>query len=217
MSVATRILAPSIGRKAVMAVTGAVLFGFVIIHMLGNLQVLLGAERFNAYAAFLRGQPAIVWAARIVLLVSVVLHIWAAVSLARQRRAARPVPYHTVTPRAATYASRTMMMSGPILFAFIVYHLLHYTTGHAHPAFHPTDIYRNFVIGFSQPGVVALYVVAMALLGLHLVHGVRSFFQSVGAATIDRPFVRHFAVASVTVLAAANMLLPLTVPLGLVK
>lgn len=217
MSVVARVLQPSIGRKAVMAATGIVLYGFVIVHMLGNLQVLLGPAKYNAYAAFLQSLGGLLWIARGVLLVCVGLHIWAAVTLALQKRAARPAPYVKTTPQASTYASRTMMLSGPILLGFIIYHVLHYTVGVAHPQFSPTDVYRNFVIGFSNPAVVGVYVVCMAMLGMHLIHGVKSLFQTLGVSTIRGKGVRGFAVATVGLLVAGNVFLPVTVLLGLVK
>src|SRR5687768_937416 len=124
-----RFIASTIGRKVLMAVTGVILFGFTIGHMLGNLQVYQGPEKLNAYAAFLKATPAILWGTRSILLVSVLLHIWAAVSLSLQNHRARPVAYAGRSWREASYASRTMMWSGPLLALFIVYHLLHFTTG----------------------------------------------------------------------------------------
>ena len=131
-------VASTLGRKVVMAVTGLVLFGFVFVHMLGNLQMFLpDHEAINHYGAFLREMlhGGGIWVARGVLLGSVGLHIWAAWSLTRTNWSARPVSYKVVTPDASTYASRTMRWSGPILLLFIVYHLLHFTTGSVHPSF----------------------------------------------------------------------------------
>src|SRR6266436_1782323 len=105
----------TIGKKAVMAVTGLILFGFLIAHMLGNLQIFLGPAVMNHYAETLHGNPALLWTARIILLVSVVLHIWASISLSMLKREARPVAYVKHTPVTSSWASRTMMLSGPII------------------------------------------------------------------------------------------------------
>jgi succinate dehydrogenase / fumarate reductase cytochrome b subunit len=172
----------SIGKKAVMAVTGILLVGFVFLHMLGNLQVFLGPKAMNDYAAFLReflhGQG--LWIARGGLLVAVALHVWAATSLTLANLAARPVGYRAVQHQESTYASRTMVWGGPLLLLFILYHLAHLTTGHAHPRFIDGDAYRNLVVGLQNPWASAFYVLAMLALGLHLYHGVWSMLQSLG-------------------------------------
>lgn len=170
----------SIGKKLVMAVSGLILFGFVVGHLAGNLQVYLGPEVFNGYAEFLRSEPALLWGTRLVVFLAVVAHIWTAVALSRLKTAARPVAYARWSSQGTSYASRTMMWSGPILAAFIVYHLLHMTFGTLHPAFDPENVYQNFIIGFSSFPVVAAYVVAMAMLGMHLSHGIWSMFQTAG-------------------------------------
>src|SRR5436309_11917641 len=110
----------TIGKKAVMAVTGLLLFGFLIAHMLGNLQIFLGPAVMNHYAETLHGNPALLWTARIILLLSVVLHIWASISLSMLKREARPVAYVKHTPVTSSWASRTMMLSGPIIAAFVI-------------------------------------------------------------------------------------------------
>jgi succinate dehydrogenase / fumarate reductase cytochrome b subunit len=176
----------SIGKKLVMAVSGLILFGFVIGHLGGNLQVFLGPEVFNGYAEFLRNTPALLWGTRLVVLTSVVLHVWAAVGLMRLKKAARPIAYARWRSQGTSYASRTMMWSGPILAAFLVYHLLHLTFGTAHPAFDEANVYQNFIIGFSSFPVVAAYIVAMAMLGMHLGHGIWSMFQTAGFSHLTR-------------------------------
>ena len=173
----------TVGKKAIMAVTGVILFGFVIGHLLGNLQVFLGREVLNHYAELLHAKPALLWVVRSVLIAAVGLHIVTAVQLALRKNQARPQAY--VSKRHyqyASYASRTMYWSGPILLAFIVYHLLHFTVGAVHPEFSPTDVYSNVVIGFQRVPVSIAYIVAMLFLGLHLYHGVWSMFQSLGQA-----------------------------------
>ena len=172
----------TVGKKAVMAVTGVVLFGFLIGHMAGNLQFFLGREVMNAYAEKLHALGPLLWAVRIALLVAVALHIHAAVQLAMLQRTARPVGYAKFQPQGSTYAARTMYWSGPIIAFFIVYHLLHLTTGTVHPSYEYLNAYDNLVIGFRQPIVSIFYIIAMILLGLHLYHGLWSMFQSLGFA-----------------------------------
>lgn len=172
----------TVGKKAVMAVTGVVLFGFVLGHMAGNLQFFLGREVMNTYAEKLHALGPLLWAVRLALLAAVALHISAAAQLWALQRTARPVKYAKLTPQGSTYAARTMYWSGPILGFFIVYHLLHLTTGTVHPDYEYLNAYDNLVIGFSQPVVALFYIVAMILLGMHLYHGVWSMFQSLGLA-----------------------------------
>ena len=141
----------TIGKKAVMAVTGLVGLGFVLVHMLGNLQVYLGAEKLNGYAQALHANAAILWGARTVLLLAILGHVLAAVELQGVKNAARPVRYQKPAVIQATPASRTMIVSGLLLLAFIFYHLSHLTWGGTHPQFVPMDAYGNVVRGFSSP------------------------------------------------------------------
>lgn len=205
----------TIGKKVVMAVTGLVLFGFLIGHMAGNLQFFLGRETLNAYAEKLHHTVPLLWGARITLLLSVGLHIMAATQLAMLQRAARPVGYHKRTPVGSSYASRTMYWSGPIIAAFIVYHLLHLTTGTVHPGFEELNAYDNVVIGFSNPGVVAFYVIAMIMVMLHLNHGVWSMFQSMGFSHPRyTPKIRAFARTFSVLLVLGFLSVPVAVLLG---
>jgi succinate dehydrogenase cytochrome b subunit len=179
-----------VGKKVVMAVTGMVLVGFVIAHMLGNLKMFLGPATIDAYAAFLRtmGEPLLpyslaLWVVRILLVTCVALHITAAVQLTRMSRAARPQGYDTKESVATTYAARTMRWSGVILALFVVYHLLHLTGGVV--GFQPGEyrelsVYHNVVTGFSVWYVSLFYIVAMACLCLHLDHGIWSLLQTLG-------------------------------------
>jgi len=193
MNIVANLFNSSIGKKIIMAITGCALFLFVIGHLLGNLQIFLGPEAINAYGHFLQSKQGLVWSARIGLLAMVLLHIWSAIKLAAENKAARPIGYaDNPAPPAASYASRTMLMSGLIIGAFIVYHLLHFTvqvkainfTGQDFLALHDLygrhDVYRMMVAGFSHWLVSGFYVLAMALLCLHLSHGVSAMFQSVG-------------------------------------
>ena len=178
----------SVGKKILMAVSGIVLVGFIVLHMLGNLKVFSGEAGFNAYAGFLRevGYPALphtsaLWTVRIVLLVATFVHVWMAFQLWGGSRAARTERYARNKDLSFAYASRTMRWGGVILLLFIVYHVLHFTTGHAHHDFVPHDAYHNFVTAFQVPWIVLVYVVAQAALCLHLYHGVWSVFQTLGA------------------------------------
>jgi succinate dehydrogenase / fumarate reductase cytochrome b subunit len=171
----------TLGKKVVMAVTGIIGIGFLIAHMAANLQFFLGRESINAYAAGLREVPALLWSARLTLIVAIVLHIVASVQLTSLQKAARPVKYVRKKNADSSYASRTMMWSGPILAAFVVYHLMHLTWGTVHPRFEHLQAYENLIYGFSNPVVVVFYLIAMAMLLLHLYHGAWSMFQTMGA------------------------------------
>jgi succinate dehydrogenase cytochrome b subunit len=215
MTAAGRFLASSIGKKVVMAVTGFALFGFVVAHMLGNLQVYLGPTALNAYAESLRHYPALLWAARISLLVAAALHVWAAYSLTMMNRAARPEGYRENEHRESTYASRTMRWSGVFLLLFIVYHLMHMTWGNAHPDFIPGDVYHNFIVGFRPFLVTTVYVVAMLALGLHMYHGLWSFLQTLGLSHPRyNPLRLAFATLVTTVVVLGNISMPVAVLAG---
>ncbi|MBI3272345.1 MAG: succinate dehydrogenase cytochrome b subunit [Planctomycetes bacterium] len=182
MSALASTLQSSIGKKFLMAVTGLVLFGFVVGHLLGNLQLYIpdGGKKINEYAEFLHHNLALLWGARIVLLGAVLVHILVAFSLAYDNRRARPVAYGIKNWRRASYASRTMIVSGPIIALFVVYHLLHFTIGSVHPSFRPSDVHHNLIAGFSSFGASFAYILAMLLLGNHLHHGLWSMLQTVG-------------------------------------
>jgi len=220
MNPARAFLASTIGRKAVMAVTGIVLFGFVVAHMIGNLQVYLGPTALDEYGAHLRQllHGAALWTLRGVLLLSVILHIWAAWSLTRSSRAARRVRYREWEPQASTYASRTMRWSGVILLLFIVYHLLHFTTGQVHPNFIEGRVHHNFVTGLRVVPVSLFYVAAMVCLGFHLHHGVWSMLQTLGLAHPRYNRLRHaFAAFIALVVVVGNVSFPVAVLAGWVK
>jgi succinate dehydrogenase / fumarate reductase cytochrome b subunit len=208
----------SIGKKYIMAVTGLIGVGFVIVHMIGNLQAfpfLGGQERLNAYSHSLRHLGGLLWAARLTLLIAVVLHIVAAYQLTRMSLASRPVDYGYWKPRGSDYASRTMRWSGPILALFIVYHLLHFTFGTVHPDFVQGDVYSNVVKGFQVWYVSALYIIAMIALGLHLYHGAWSMFQSLGLNNSKlNPVFHTIAVAITFIVVIGNISIPIAVLAG---
>lgn len=208
----------SIALKAVMAVTGFVLYGFVFVHMVGNLQLYQGPEKINAYAALLKSVPAVLWGFRAVLLGSVVVHAGAAFILWRRNRAARPVGYASQDFQAATITSRTMFWTGPMIGLFVVYHLLHLTVGSVHPSFSHTDVYSNLVTAFSNPAVSIFYILAMVALGFHLFHGAFSLFQTLGLKTpkYEKPLKAVLMVVS-TVIVVVNISFPIAVLAGLVR
>jgi succinate dehydrogenase / fumarate reductase cytochrome b subunit len=208
----------TIGKKAVMAITGLILFGFVVSHLLGNLQFYLGRETMNHYAEALRSMPALLWAARAGLLVAVILHITASVQLSAQNNAARPAGYVKKKAVQASLASRTMMWSGPIVLVFIIFHLLHLTWGTVHPSFQELRPYENMMTGFKVIPVAIFYVVAVCLLGLHLYHGVWSMFQSMG---INHPrytpLLKKFAAYASILLVLGFISFPIAIATGLVS
>jgi len=200
----------TVGKKVVMALTGAVLFGFVLGHMLGNLKMLAprsedGAYAMDVYAAFLRdfGYPLLphegfLWLARVVLLAAVAAHAVAALQLSKTSRRARPRGYAKDNAPTLSYASSTMRWGGVIILLFVIYHILHFTTGQAHASFVEGAVHRNYVIAFQNPLVYAVYFVAQAALCLHLYHGVWSFFQTLGLNhpkynRLRRPFATAYA------------------------
>ncbi|HEV2844622.1 MAG TPA: succinate dehydrogenase cytochrome b subunit [Thermoanaerobaculia bacterium] len=223
-----------VGKKAVMAVTGIILFGFVLVHMVANLKLYEGAYRSGEYAGqayldvygeFLRhvGEPVLpaygaLWLVRIVLLASVVLHIWASWQVTRLSRQARPRNYVSRPKIHTTYASRTMRWGGVIVLLFVIYHLLHFTTGTVHPDFREGAVYHNLVAGFQVWYVSLFYIVAQVALGLHLYHGLWSLFQSLGW---NHPRFNRwrsgFAHAFAWIITLGNISFPLAVLTGLVR
>jgi len=215
----------AVGKKAVMAVTGFILFGWIFLHMVGNLKLYLGPVHMNEYAHWLRalGTPAMpettaLWVSRLFLLVCVVLHIHSAYAVTMMSRDSRPVGYREKKNVASTYAARTMRWGGVIILLFVIYHLLHLTTGDAHPDFVKDDPYHNVVAGFRVWWVAAIYIIANLALGLHLYHGVWSMFNSVG---LNHPrfnaWRRYFATAFALLITIGNVSFPLMVMAGVVK
>ncbi len=220
MTSAVLYLESSVGRKLVMAVTGIVLFGFVVGHMIGNLQVYLGPAALNHYAELLRelGHGGVIWVVRGVLLAAVGLHVWAAVTLALENRAARPERYRRLRYEASDYASRTMIWSGPLLAAFVVYHLLHLTVGSVHHDFVAGDVYHNVVAGFRVWPVAASYIACMLALGLHMYHGVWSMVQTLGLEHPRYNAWRRAAAAFFTfIVVIGNISIPVAVLTGVVR
>ena len=212
----------TIGRKAVMAVTGLLLFGFVVAHMAGNLKIFTGEEHYNDYAEGLRafGTPIIgdeqfLWVMRAGLLAAVLAHIGAAISLTRTSKLARPIGYVVHKPTTSTYASRTMRWGGIVIALFVVYHLLHLTTGDAHSDFRHGDVYHNVISGFEVWYVSAFYILANLALGMHLFHGLWSMFQTLGRGSgrFTRQ-VRAFSVLAAVAITVGNISIPVAVLTG---
>ncbi|MDP6579533.1 MAG: succinate dehydrogenase cytochrome b subunit [Vicinamibacterales bacterium] len=215
----------SIGKKVVMAGSGVLLLGFVVMHMIGNLKIFLGQADYDAYAAFLRefGAPALghgelLWLARLGLLAAVCVHIVAAVQLTLMSRAARTERYQKPHDVSLTYASRTMRWGGVIVAAFVLYHLLHLTFGTVHVDFEEGAVYANVVSAFSQWPVALAYITCMLPLGLHIYHGAWSITQTLG---FDGPRVaalrRIVAAALALGVTLGNISIPLAILAGLVR
>jgi succinate dehydrogenase / fumarate reductase cytochrome b subunit len=225
MNMLLRLFTSSLGKKFLLASTGAGLFLFVVGHLVGNLQIFLGPEAINSYGHFLQTTPEILWPARIGLLAFVIIHIWASISLTLENRAARGSQYEVKEVVAATLASRTMIWSGLIILAFILFHLAHYTLLIVHPEFRDLrdangwhDIYRMMVLGFSNYWVSGFYVLSIGLLCLHLSHGTSAMFQSLGlkneayTCAID-----CFAKVAAIIIFLGYISIPLAVLAGVVK
>lgn len=208
----------TIGRKVVMAVTGLWLVVFVVVHMSGNLLAFRGSEALNHYSKLLQSNPAILWSLRVSLLAAALLHIHSAWSLTRSARGARPTGYARHNTLSATPSSRLMRWGGVLLLGFIIFHLLHLTTGTLHPDFLHGDVYGNLAAGFAVRWVAAFYVIAMIALGLHLHHGVWSVFQTLGIehARLD-PARRRIATLLAIVVSAGFAAIPLAFLFGLLR
>ena len=212
----------SVGKKVVMALSGVVLFGFVVAHMMGNLKIYQGAEKFDAYARFLReagapifGPGQLLWVFRLVLLAAVAQHVSAATVLARKSLGAREQGYRRQKDLTFSYASRTMRWGGVIILAFVIYHLMHLTFGNVHPQFSHDSVYQNVVSGFRVWWVSLAYVAAMLPLGLHIYHGLWSATQTLA---IRLPSVRRWrrplAAGIAGAIALGNISIPVAVLTG---
>ncbi|MGB2608583.1 MAG: succinate dehydrogenase cytochrome b subunit [Isosphaeraceae bacterium] len=215
-----RMLNSSIGLKITIALTGVILSGFVLVHMLGNLQAYQGAEALDAYGKLLRKEPALLWTFRLVLLSAVGLHIWAFIALTRKNLQARPQAYQARKYKESSFASRSMIITGPLILLFIIYHILHLTTGTVHPDFQEGAVYHNLIVGlWGLRGIVGvIYIVAMIMLAFHLWHGVWSMFQTLGAPEDRyRSLGRRFATIFTILVTLGFTSVPLAVLTGFLK
>lgn len=215
----------TVGKKIIMGLTGALLFAFVLAHMVGNLKIYLGAEHFNAYAEFLRevGYPALghmqlLWMARIGMLVIVGLHLLSMAQLYFISKKARTTDYKIKEDLCFSYASRTMRWGGITLLLFVIFHILHLTTGHAHPEFEHGAAYNNVINGFSYWYVALVYALCMIPLGLHIYHGLWSATQTLA---LQHPTIkkwrRPFAAGVAILIAACNISIPVAVFTGFIR
>lgn len=232
MNLVTRLFTTSLGKKFLMAVTGVGLFLFVVGHLIGNLQIFIpdGGEAINRYAHALKSNGGILWGARLGLLAFVAIHIWTSISLTIENRKARTQGYNVKEVVAASYASRTMIWSGVIIAAFVVYHLLHFTVlveavNLKGVDFHSLldakgrhDVHRMMVTGFSQPFVCLFYVVAIGLLCAHLSHGVSAMCQSLGIRNeVNDKCIDQFAKIAAIVIFVGYVSIPAAILLKIVK
>jgi succinate dehydrogenase / fumarate reductase cytochrome b subunit len=207
-----------VGKKLAMAVSGAILVLFLIGHMLGNLQIFDGPARLNAYSALLKKTGELLWAVRAVLLASLIVHVVAAIQVSLASRRARPSGYETRRDMETNYAARTMIWSGPLLFLYIVYHLMMFTFLTTGPGYSHVDVYRNVVLAFQVPAISGIYIVAMVLLGMHLYHGAWSMLQTLGVGNPRYKWMRRFlAPAFAVVITAGYVSIPLAVLAGVIS
>ena len=208
----------TIGKKVVMAVSGLIGFGFLLGHMAGNLLTFVGPETYNAYAAALKGNPALLWGTRITLLAAIVAHTVSAIALVQRNNQARRYAYGNKQDIATSYAAKTMKYGGVWLLLFIVYHLLHLTGGWTEPLgyqFDPENVYNNLVLGFQNRFIALFYLLSMSALGMHLYHGLWSLTQSLG---LDHPryntLRENAALAGTLVIILGFITVPLSVMTG---
>jgi succinate dehydrogenase / fumarate reductase, cytochrome b subunit len=218
-------LTSSIGRKWIVALTGLALFGFVVGHLAGNLQVFLGPEPLNRYGAFLQGLGELLWVLRIGLIVMIGAHIFFTIKLRIENRAARPRGYAVTKRQAATFPARMMTLSGLMVLCFIIFHLLHFTAQTIDPSFielHDAkgrhDIYRMMILGFQNKAASGFYIVAVGLLAMHLNHGIGSLFQTLGLNSAKlRPLWEKGGVAFSWLIFLGYASIPVAVLTGVVK
>ncbi len=215
----------TIGKKIAMALAGLVLVGYLLLHLAGNLKAFTGEQHFNEYSEFLRtmgapvfGYSQLLWIVRIILLVALIVHVVAFVQLWSKSRAARAIGYRRYDPEVFSRASRTMKWGGIAILLFVVYHILHLTTGDVHPSFEPHQAYRNMVDGFHSPLASLIYVAGMIAVGLHLYHGLWSVFQTMGWNSKQYNRLRRpFAVVVSLAITLGFLSVPFAVWLGIVE
>jgi succinate dehydrogenase cytochrome b subunit len=209
----------SVGKKVIMATTGLIWVAYLITHMLANLLVFQGPSKINAYSAFLHGTGGALWTARLVLIAALVLHVVAAAQLTDRRLKARPAKYVARRePQVSTLASRTIRWGGTLILAFLVYHILHFTLGTAHPDFVEGNPYHNVVTGFHNLVVVVVYLIAMAAVGLHLYHGLWSSGRSLGISPPSpQPLRRTLALVLALAIWLGFTVIPIAVYAGAVR
>jgi succinate dehydrogenase / fumarate reductase cytochrome b subunit len=207
----------SVGKKYLMALTGILMFVFVLGHMLGNLQIFLGSEKLNAYAQALHSNAALLWGVRLVMLAAILTHAIAGLVLALEKKSARPIAYAEKSNIQGSLPSRTMIWSGVVIGLFLAYHLLHLTVGNVHPSFIDLQPFHNVVFGLRVVPAALAYIAAMVAIGFHLWHGLYSVFHSLGLRHPRyTPGVRAAAATVGTAIAVGDISIPLAVLVGLV-
>ncbi len=241
--------------KIVMATTGVILLLFIIGHLVGNMQIFIGPDALNLYAQFLKSIGEVLWIVRIVLIVSLILHIITSLYLSAVNNAAKPVKYQVVNYAKAKLNSRSMLVTGIMIFAFVTYHLLHFTFGITNPDHYESreltvkkaliapadltaeqikqmpndcfveqnilterhDVYKMVVLGFRNPFISVAYIIAVALLGVHLSHAIKSCFHTLGITGPKfTPWMERCSVIFSTIIALLYISIPVSVLLGLV-
>jgi succinate dehydrogenase / fumarate reductase cytochrome b subunit len=213
--------ATTIGKKVVMAVSGFVVVGWLVLHMLGHVAAFAGRTTYNEYAAFLADRPPLLWGQRLVMLIALGAHIYAAFSLWARNSEARPRAYAQRKDLATNYAALTMRYGGLVLLSFIIYHVLHLTVGmtsHLGYEFVPGDVYNNLVLGFQRPVVAGFYILAQVALGMHLYHGIWSLTQTLGADHPKYNALREFASMGLTLVIVLGFIaVPISVLTGVLQ
>ncbi|HVK64197.1 MAG TPA: succinate dehydrogenase cytochrome b subunit [Polyangium sp.] len=212
MAATVELGATSVAKKALMAASGIVLTGYVVLHLAGNLLYFAGPEALDAYGALLHKNPALLWSARTVLFAAFCVHVVVALDLYTRRQVARPISYGRYERAASSLGARTMLWTGLILLGFVIYHVLHLTLGLFHPAYSPGRVYSNISIAFASIVPTVIYVVSMIALGLHVSHGVLAMTQSLGL-TLRRERLRglrRFAAVLAWIVTVGLAAIPIT-------
>ncbi len=204
----------TIGQKAIVALTGMILWGYTIVHTIGNLQLFAGPEIMNGYAEQIHAMPAVLWGVRVLLLVCLTLHVWMIVRLASRNSEARPIAYKKRRNLKTNPAAIYMLVSGVVLFGFIIFHLMHLTIGNTNLPFDRENVYNNLVLGFRNPWVAGGYLICQLMLAGHLFHGARSLFQSIGVSHPKYDKLKNSAaMLLVAVVIGGNLLIPAAIVL----
>lgn len=217
-------ISASIGKKFFMALTGLIAFGFVLGHMLGNLQLFVGQDQLNNYAANLKALGPLIWVGRAALLVFFITHIYLGIKLKAENAASRAGGYEKEDTVKASFSSRTMIYSGSLILIFFVYHILHFTAHVTDPSYSAMldsagrpDVYSMVIVGFQNTPIAIWYIFTMALLWMHISHGISSMLQTLGwNSATSRPRVVGFAHMFAMIIALGFMAAPLGVMTGIV-
>jgi succinate dehydrogenase / fumarate reductase cytochrome b subunit len=218
-----KFLSSSVGRKIVMAITGLMLLAFLVIHLFGNSLIYVGW--INAYGEKLHSLPPVVWAFRLVMLCIFAVHIYYGVTLTLENNAARPQAYAVKKNLRATFSGRTMIWTGLLIVAFLIYHLFHFTLRMTNPdisnsldALGRLDVFKMVVLSFKNFAISGIYIAAMIAIGLHLFHGVQSFVQTFGLnSDKSQPCVEKYGKVVAIILYVGYVSIPLVIILGIMN